>query len=215
MQRAYDGPRFVAVDKPAGWLTVPGRTGDSDTRPVVGRRLQEELGVRLWPVHRLDAEVSGLVLFAKDADAHRAACAWFEAHSVIKIYEALAEPAASLLAVGTKREWRDRLLRGKKRAYESPHGKDARTAAELVGTEAGLWRWRLQPKTGRPHQLRFHLATYAGPIVGDTLYGSHVSWPADGIALRAVRLELANCDGRKSLELPEVIEITGLERSRG
>ncbi len=206
----YDGPRFAAVDKPAGWLSVPGRTGVADARPVLGLRLQERLGTRLWPVHRLDAEVSGLVLFAKDAEAHRVASAWFEGHSVKKVYEALTEPSDKPMKPGERCEWRDRLLRGKKRAYESPHGKDAVTAAELVGSEGGLWRWRLEPLTGRPHQLRVHLATYAAPIAGDTLYGSQVPWPHGGIALRAVRLELGACAGRGELQLPERLEVPGL-----
>ena len=69
----------VVVDKPAGWLSVPSHAGTADPRPVVGTRLQTQLGGRLWPVHRLDEDVSGLLLFARSAAAHRGLCSAFNA----------------------------------------------------------------------------------------------------------------------------------------
>jgi len=79
----FESDAWVVVDKPSGWLTVPGRQ-HSDDRLCVGTVLSQQLNQRLWPVHRLDFEVSGLVLFAKNPEAHRRANFWFENRLVKK-----------------------------------------------------------------------------------------------------------------------------------
>lgn len=174
-------PDLIVVDKPAGMPTIPERTGD---REAVVDRLRADRGEALWVVHRLDREVGGVLVLARTADAHRALSIAFEKRSVEKDYEALTEGVAP---VGATFRWENKLLRGKKRAYASPHGKPAVTEAEVIG--AGPLRWRLRPLTGRNHQLRVHLAAAGFPIVGDALYGATTPW-ADGIALRAVRLAI-------------------------
>jgi tRNA pseudouridine32 synthase/23S rRNA pseudouridine746 synthase len=217
MEIVFESEAWVAVDKPAQTLSVPGRFGD-DGRPVLGRLLEERLGLRLWPVHRLDFEVSGLVLFAKNAPAHARANAWFEGRSVAKTYEAwvaAGESGAEAAAGGgEERIWRSRLLRGKKRAYEHAEGKAAETRA-LPGTSV-LWRgesylrWTLHPLTGRAHQLRYEMAKHAGPIAGDALYGSKREWPGGGIALRAVALDLSSVPEADRLGLPASLRVAGL-----
>ncbi len=85
----FQNQHFVAVDKPAGWLSVPSRWGTDEERPCVGLLLQEQLRSKIYPVHRLDEPVSGLLLFALNAAAHRAANAWFADHHIQKTYEAM------------------------------------------------------------------------------------------------------------------------------
>ena len=82
-----DNRRLCIVDKPAGWLSVPSRLGAADPRPCVGIALQEQLRCRLWPTHRLDEEVTGLLVFAKDAAAHRILNAAFAERLVHKTYQ--------------------------------------------------------------------------------------------------------------------------------
>lgn len=208
----FDGERFVAADKPPGWLSVPSRWGAADERPCLGRILEAHLGVRLWPLHRLDEEVTGLVLFARDASAHAEASRWFEHGLVDKHYEAFTELAGAA-PPPFEDTWRSRLLRGKKRAYESPHGKPCETRARLVGEEevAGsrVLSWELQPLTGRPHQLRVELARHGHPILGDVLYGAHRSLPGGSIALRCVRLGF-RAPSATGLGLPEALGVRGL-----
>lgn len=184
---------ILAVDKPHGWLTIPGRQGAADPRPVLVRHLTERLGSRLWIVHRLDREVSGLVLFARTAEAHRTLCGWFERHAVAKRYEAWTEgtPPAEAETV-----WEGWLIQGKRRVFESASpgkGKRARTLAACLGRrrrgDLHLLRWSLRPETGRTHQLRCQAASRGFPIAGDALYGSTVPWEPDAIALRAVSVE--------------------------
>src|SRR5262249_37266290 len=108
---------------------------------------------------------------------------------------------------GTSYVWKSKLLRGKKRAYESPAGKLAETRALYTGSRPAGALWELHPKTGRPHQLRVHLAQHGFPILGDVLYGAKQPRDGGGIALRAVRLSLRGCSGREVFGLPEDLSV--------
>ena len=213
---AFRNDRFVAVDKPAGWLSVPSRMGASDERPCAGRALEADLAARTWPVHRLDEDVSGLLLFALDAEAHAEGNRWFERRLVTKTYEALTEMPAGARPEPGPHVWESRLLRGKRRAYESPHGKPATTRARLVGDAVAQGQaalaWSLEPVTGRPHQLRVELARRIAPVVGDTLYGARAPLPGGAIALRCVALAFQPAAGAASFGLPAELRVEPLER---
>ena len=205
---------FVVIDKPAAVLCVPSRMGRCDPRPVAGIRLQEQLGCRIFPVHRLDEDTSGLLMFALSPDASRAANLWFENHEIIKTYEALSIPLAlqDIQRWSTEHTWHNRLMRGKKRAYEAIHGKPSITKARCVVSSSGNKSvWHLLPITGRSHQLRYEMARHGFPIAGDTLYGSQQKSDVEqGIDLRAFKLDLTNCKSRNDFQLPEIISIGGL-----
>lgn len=205
---------FVVVDKPGGVLAVPARAAD-DPRPSVGRLLEAQIGKRVWPVHRLDFEVSGILMFALDAKAHRAANAWFEGHQVQKVYHAWT--GGELTAAQAFREettWKSLLVRGKKRAFEAEYGKLAATRARFLAeiahaNEPALF-WELSPLTGRSHQLRFEMTKHGFPIVGDVLYGSNRKFAPQNIALRAVRLDFPR-SAAEQFGLPIVLNTNGLE----
>ena len=84
----FENNEYICVDKPPLVLTVPARRGEGETRPVLGHLVEKQIGMRLWPVHRLDEPVSGVVLFAKSARAHSIANSWFEKNLIAKTYEA-------------------------------------------------------------------------------------------------------------------------------
>lgn len=191
---------FAVVEKPPLWLSVPGRFKEDD-RPIVGTTLQDELGLRIWPVHRLDFEVSGIMLFALNAEAHREAGQLFEKHLVRKIYQAISEPVT--VEFSGRQTWQRKLLRGKKRSYESPHGELAITEAELVSADG---EWSLSPRTGKSHQLRVEMASHGYPIAGDLLYGSKQNWRHRGIALRAISLEFP-AEFAKKFELETILTV--------
>lgn len=207
----FQNPHFCVVHKPAAWLSVPSRAGIADPRPVVGKTLETELSAQVWPCHRLDEDVSGLLLFALNAGAHKAANQWFEQHHVVKTYAALAEAKGWMPAPHEVQEWRCLLMRGKKRAYEAKFGKESHTKAWLVeprmyaGQETCLWH--LQPLTGRAHQLRYEMARHGWPIVGDDLYGSTQTFSEAGIALRAIKLDFSGAVNRSDFQLPETLEL--------
>src|SRR5690606_37920150 len=88
-------------------------------------------------------------------------------------------------------EWHCRLLRGKKRSYESPAGEESFTKVRFLETDKnGFLHWQVMPLTGRPHQIRFELSRHGFPILGDILYGSKQVWKPNEIALRAVKLKM-------------------------
>jgi tRNA pseudouridine32 synthase/23S rRNA pseudouridine746 synthase len=233
MEIVFESAAVLVADKPAGMLTVPSRMGAADARPCLGRLLEAARGLRLWPVHRLDLEVSGLVLFAKSAEAHRVASLAFEGRRVRKRYEALTEGADALGALPAEYRWESLLVRGKRRSFAAPHGKPAVTvaralarvpAAGLITTTAqdgpppaALVRFALEPETGRAHQLRVHLATAGFPIAGDRLYGARTSFGGGphNIALRAVGLDLLDETDRAALGIEAGLAVAGLLEAAG
>lgn len=189
MKIIFQNDFFVAVDKEPGVLSVPGRTAD-DVRPVLGKLLEEKLNKQVFPVHRLDAEVSGLVLYALDAKAHTAASLAFENRQVQKTYQGFSVGGGPFHE-GDGGEWTEKILRGKKRAYASPAGKISITQYFVQQVTPEFIEWRLFPKTGRSHQLRWELYRHESPLIGDELYGSTQKWKHGGVALRSISLEFS------------------------
>ncbi len=225
----FENSHVVVCDKASGVLSTPSRFEEDDARLCLGTALQEHLKIQIYPVHRLDFEVSGLVMYAKTTEAHRKANAWFEKKQVHKTYRALTtgqdfahipanvgNPRAPIeLQEGAHFEWKSLLLRGKRRAYEHAQGKPSLTLAtylgEVVREQGRLLQWDLQPVTGRSHQLRFDLSCHGFPIVGDSLYGSKVSWLSENsIALRSYKIDFSEAPGASTLGLPEAIVVIAL-----
>ncbi len=171
--------RWMIVNKPAGWLTIPGRTAPGAVPlPVVQSRVEVEVGQKLWVVHRLDVETSGVLLFAKTPEAHREACQWFEKHRVKKTYEFLAEGALPMPVC---------------RVSSPVKGLASLTQVESKESFQGAFLGRAYPQTGRRHQIRVHLAAQGCPLLGDPTYGGKKEWAGVSVprvALHAARLEL-------------------------
>ena len=210
----FQGAHVVAVDKPSGWLSVPSRLGAADKRSSVGRWLEKELNQRLFPLHRLDEPVSGLLLFARSPQAQVAISSWFEDRRVQKKYVAatLSLPKAwqwgdcpwdAHQRFDEAQLWRCSLSKGKRRSFVDPqNGKNSETKAFLRGKgilqDEPCFQWELYPLTGRSHQLRIHLALSGFPILGDSLYGCDVSF-SNGIALRSVEIVFPSESGKWDL----------------
>ncbi len=208
---------FVIVDKKALVLSVPSRLNEEDARPVLGRVLEHDLGIRLFPIHRLDYEVSGLIMFAKTPKAQQSGNRWFEKKEVTKTYYAQSQAAIDTTVatqeflLNEEMLWKCKLLRGKKRAYESPGGKESITKASLQKVdEEGLFHWELNPVTGRSHQLRYELFRHGHPIVGDVLYSSPIKFKSEGIALRSYKINFKDALDASLFNLPEILEIKKL-----
>lgn len=197
----YKNNHVCLVDKPSGYLSIPGRF--KDERPILGLELEQDLATPVYPVHRLDYEVSGLMIYALSKEAHRLLNRAFEKQTVKKCYQAFSQGGQFI--VGESGEWRCQLLRGKKRAYEKPWGDLAITQFEVVKQSERLcYEWRLYPQTGRSHQLRYELFRHGSPILGDQLYGSTMQWSTidhDSIALRALELKFEE-ELIQKLEIP-------------
>jgi tRNA pseudouridine32 synthase / 23S rRNA pseudouridine746 synthase len=164
---------LLAVDKPPGRLVIPGRGAPERT---VQQEAQEAFG-RLWVVHRLDRGTSGVLVFARSAEAHRALNLAFDRQEVAKRYLALvrgAPPAEARLAVPIAPARRGRMRPARP---GDPKAKEAATLVRLLEAFAArppLPRLALVealPETGRTHQIRVHLAWAGTPLAVDPDYG--------------------------------------------
>jgi tRNA pseudouridine32 synthase/23S rRNA pseudouridine746 synthase len=211
----FENEEFAIGEKPAGWLTVPSRQGRDDPRPCFGIWLQQQLAAQIYPVHRLDVCVSGLVLWAKTPEAQRIASGWFEMGQIIKQYEAWTSSQNANSLNSERFVWISTLSKGKKRAYLDPkRGKLSETHATIEHSNPQIIVWSLWPKTGRPHQLRFELSHRGFPILGDALYGSQIAWAEQSIALHMKKLDFSLCPKANQHGLPTNIAIQGISDVR-
>lgn len=189
---------LVAVDKPSGLPVVP--AAGSSPQDCVRARLETQTGQRLWVVHRLDRDTSGVLVFARTADAHRRLCALFEGRAARKVYAAVTagvpEPMVGRIDVPLHPARRGRM----RPSAVGEAGLASATAYRVVrswrqgGDVAALLC--LRPETGRHHQIRVHLRSKGTPILFDEIYGRSTlagGWqrgPCRALALHAERLEL-------------------------
>jgi RluA family pseudouridine synthase len=158
---------FVAIDKPAGLAVIPGRDGDPD---CVRTLLQAQLQRPVWVVHRLDRDTSGVLLFALDADTHRALSIKFENSQIAKRYLALVEGRveAPVLIDRPLTEARKSRMRV---AREGEEGKPSQTLIKPRTLFAHASLVEAEPVTGRTHQIRVHLQALGHPLLFDHQYG--------------------------------------------
>ena len=166
----YSDDDFVVLNKRSGILIAADRYNED--APRLDLLAEKEFG-KLYAVHRIDKDTSGLIIYARNADAQRNLSMQFEKREVHKTYHALVyghplwetlEVKLPLLPDGDARH---RTVVNKK------IGKPSFTSFRLIGT-CGPYSWiEAQPKTGRTHQIRVHLAENGLCIVFDPLYSGN------------------------------------------
>jgi 23S rRNA pseudouridine1911/1915/1917 synthase len=156
---------YVAVNKPAGLLTIPDREGVNGVRNL----LQDKYGT-IFTVHRLDKDTSGVVLFARNERSHKHLSQQFEARETRKIYNGLVL-GKPLQASGVINEpiAEHPYKKGMMSVYRK--GKESITEYEVLESFR-LFSWmQFRILTGRTHQIRVHMKHLGHPIVCDELYG--------------------------------------------
>ncbi|MBD2299397.1 RluA family pseudouridine synthase [Nostoc sp. FACHB-190] len=196
----YQDEWLIAVNKPAGLLSVPGRY--RDTQDSVLSRLRNLLadGMNLLPVHRLDQETSGILLIARDRNTHYHLSQQFQQRQVHKVYEAiLAGAVTQNHGVIELPLWGN----PQNRPYQQvdwQHGKPSVTKFQVIAKEGEYTRVEFIPLTGRTHQLRVHAAVGLGVVIlGDRLYGCNAN--ANRLHLHAREISFYHPQLAKTLHL--------------
>lgn len=163
----FQDDHLVVVDKPHFLPMTPAGRFLQETLLV---RLKKKLGIEdLSPIHRLDRETAGVVMFSSRVESRGAYQSLFQKRAVEKVYEALAAPL-------TGREfpfvYRSRMEEGTPffRMQEVAGEPNSETLIDVIEHRAGATLYRLHPRTGRKHQLRVHLAALGIPIFNDPFY---------------------------------------------
>lgn len=185
IETIYEDHSLVIINKPAGFLSVPGKNDMDSIQQQMENRYPVAKGTLM--VHRLDRATSGLMIIAKSKAVHKALQAQFLDHQIQKTYIALLEGVLAedkgVIELPLRPDLDDR----PRQLVCHEHGKNAVTHWKKIKVENGRTRVHFFPMTGRTHQLRMHAAHSEGlklPIVGDELYGQS----ADRMCLHAERL---------------------------
>ncbi len=157
---------LVAINKPSGLLSIPDREGKDISLKQI---LKEKYG-EIFTVHRLDKDTSGIVVFAKNAEAHKQLCLQFEARETTKIYNGLVlgfpAPQSGVINEPISEHPHKK---GLMTVYKK--GKDSITEYEVL-EKYKLFSWmQFTILTGRTHQIRVHMKHLGHPVVCDELYG--------------------------------------------
>jgi len=168
-QVLFEDAHLLAVNKPSGLPTLPGG-GFMDNTLL---RLVQKQTPDANPVHRLGRATTGIVLFAKTAQAASHLVANWNTPRIRKIYRALAQNVAERDAyeIVTPIGLVPHPLIGSVWAA-NPSGKPSKSLAKVISRGAATTTFEVCLKSGRPHQIRIHLASIGHPLVGDPLYGA-------------------------------------------
>ncbi|HLI92445.1 MAG TPA: RNA pseudouridine synthase, partial [Puia sp.] len=162
----FENADFIAVDKPAGLLSIPDREG---REPSLKSQLRARHG-NIFTVHRLDRDTSGVIIFAKTEESHKYLSRIFEEHNVEKVYQGIVQ--------GSPPQSRGRVDLPIMEHPTKPglmvinrRGKPSLTDYQVLETLGPYSQLQFQIHTGRTHQIRIHMQAIGHPIACDELYG--------------------------------------------
>lgn len=159
---------LLVINKPAGLLSLP--DGFDQSQPYLQSILEPEFG-RLWIVHRLDRETSGVIVLARSSLAHHLLNDQFSSRQVRKVYHAIIEGLPSWDQVIIDLPLRKNGDRKHRTIIDQRYGKPAQTEVTILERFSQYALLNASPRTGYTHQIRAHLAAQGFPLAGDPLYG--------------------------------------------
>ena len=196
LQILYEDAHLIAVNKPEGLLSVPGR--GEDLADCLLSRLQAAFPGTLL-VHRLDRDTSGVMIFAQTPHAQRNLGLQFEQRKTKKTYVARVSgrlsPRTGTVDLPMCVDWPNRPLQ----KIDHVNGKAARTDWKVLRDSEEESRVRLFPRTGRSHQLRVHMLALGHPILGDPFYATGAAADFPRMMLHSEELRLAHPESGKGM----------------
>ena len=187
----YTDDDIIIVEKPSGLLSVPGKTEPDCLEARIRKDYPESL-----TVHRLDMATSGLMVFARNANAQRHIGLQFEKRMTEKTYVARVwgcmEQDTGTIDLPLITDWPNR----PRQMVCHERGKPSLTEWQVLGRKENTTRVELYPKTGRSHQLRVHMLAMGHFILGDRLYADEEAYlAAPRLQLHAHKLKLRKPTG--------------------
>jgi tRNA pseudouridine32 synthase / 23S rRNA pseudouridine746 synthase len=185
MKILYEDPSLLVVDKPAGLSVLPDGW-EQDSQYLV-RLLEEQYG-RIFIVHRLDKITSGVMVFAREAEAHRTLNIQFETHEAQKTYHAILEGNPKWEEKTVKYPLRANVGHKHRTVVDDKNGKPSETRFRVIKWYEEAALVEAKPMTGRTHQIRVHAYALGHPLVEDVLYGSRDQYGLERPMLHAQTL---------------------------
>lgn len=187
----YQDDDLIIIDKPSGLLSVPGKTEPDCAQARVQAQFPEAL-----TIHRLDMATSGILVFARNANAQRHVGLQFERRMVAKHYTARVAGGvrgdSGRINLPLICDWPNR----PRQMVSFEQGKSAQTDWVVTAREDNATRLSLHPITGRSHQLRVHMLAIGHVILGDRIYADDYDFArADRLQLHATALRLRKPTG--------------------
>ncbi|MBT3322638.1 MAG: RluA family pseudouridine synthase [Anaerolineae bacterium] len=192
----YQDKHIIILNKPAGLSVLI--EGWSENMPYLRQVLEKKFG-RIWVVHRLDKGTSGVMVFARTAEAHRHLNTQFEKREVKKVYHALVEDYPEWNEYTAQHSLHPNVGRKHRTVVDKHRGKRSVTDFKVLKRYQDHSKIEAKPKTGRTHQIRVHLSAMGFPIIADILYGAEESELIARPALHAQSLSFLHPITRKEL----------------
>ena len=185
MEVLYSDDDLIVINKPAGLAVLP--DGWQTDLPYLVKLLEPEYG-RIFVVHRLDKMTSGVIVFARNPDSHRALDLQFQRREVKKNYHAIANGIPGWKEHTAKFPLRVNVGHRHRTIVDSHDGKPSETHFVVMRRFLSEVLLLAEPRTGRTHQIRVHAFALGYPLLSDTLYGAPPSQVILRPALHALSL---------------------------
>lgn len=169
MNILHQDEAIIVLDKPAGLPVLP--DGWEKDAPYLVKMIEEQFG-KIFIVHRLDKVTSGVMVFARTAEAHRLLNIQFEKHEAQKIYHAIVQGNPKWDEKIAKHPLRVNVGHKHRTMVDDKNGVRSETSFKVLKRYADHVLLEASPMTGRTHQVRVHAYALGHPLLGDALYSA-------------------------------------------